>query len=351
MKHLLTRLLPIGLLIIVLAGCAGPAPATATPPADVTAAPTPSSQAPTADPTPEPTPTPDPTPVAATLAPEPDPLPWDKLPQPVGGYTLDTYPVVDGSTATRPLSQALAYYYTGIRDMMQLEILADHTNTDECFYRLVYGNVAVALAYEPSAETLEFVTDSYETHLEMQPIGRDALVFLVNEGNPIESLTIAQVQDIYQGKITNWKQVGGADLPIVAFQRPERSGSQVMMSKLVMGDLPLAGAPGELMPQEMGDLIREVSAYSNEASAIGFTVFYYASEMYMEPGIKILPIEGVVPTVESISKAEYPFINDFYAVVRADAEAGSDARKLFDTMRGPIGKQLIEAMGYAGIAE
>ena len=350
MKRLLKRLLPVCLLIFMLAGCAAPAPSS-TPPAEVTAAPTPSSQTPTADPTPEPTPTPDPTPVAATLAPEPDPLPWDKLPQPVGGYTLDTYPIVDGSTATRPLSQALAYYYTGIRDMMQLEILADHTNTDECFYQLTYGNAAIALAYEPSAETLEYAVNNAEIHLEMQPIGRDALVFLVNEGNPIESLTIAQVQDIYQGKITNWSQVGGADLAIVAFQRPERSGSQVMMSKLVMGDLPLAGAPGELMPQEMGDLIREVSAYSNEASAIGFTVFYYASEMYMEPGIKILPIEGVMPTVESISKAEYPFINEFFAVVRADAAADSDARKLFDTMRGPIGKQLIEVMGYAGIAE
>ncbi len=55
--------------------------------------------------------------------------------------------------------------------------------------------------------------------LDQKALGRDALVFIVNEENPVQSLTQQQLRDIYAGKITNWKEVGGADAAIVAFQR------------------------------------------------------------------------------------------------------------------------------------
>lgn len=71
------------------------------------------------------------------------------------------------------------------------------------------------------------------------PIGREGLVFLVNASNPVESLTVDQVKGIYSGTITNWKEVGSRDEPIVAYQRNKDSGSQSMMVRF-MGDTPLA---------------------------------------------------------------------------------------------------------------
>lgn len=80
-------------------------------------------------------------------------------------------------------------------------------------------------------EAPDYVKDELkeaDAQLEQKPIGRDALVFIVNEENPVKSLTRQQLKDIYAGKITNWKEVGGDDLDIVAFQRSEDSGSQTL---------------------------------------------------------------------------------------------------------------------------
>ena len=73
---------------------------------------------------------------------------------------------------------------------------------------------------------------------EYTPVGREGFVFLVNASNPVDSLTIEQVKGIYSGKITTWKEVGGNDEPIQAYQRNSNSGSQSMMVRF-MGDTPL----------------------------------------------------------------------------------------------------------------
>ena len=138
------------------------------------------------------------------------------------------------------------------------------------------------------------------------PIGRDALVFIVNGQNPVESLTRSQLVDIYAGRITNWSEVGGPDQPIVAFQRDGTSGSQTLFKKLLMGSEPLMEAPTELRPGMMGGLIDGLAGYSGAGNALGYSVFYYASEMYQKPGLKFLAVDGVAPSAETIGDGSYP---------------------------------------------
>lgn len=83
------------------------------------------------------------------------------------------------------------------------------------------------------------------------------------------------------GKITNWKEVGGDDLEIAPFQRNAESGSQVLMEKLVMDGQAMMEPPEGYMLSEMGTLMEAVRSYDNSASAIGYSVFYYASDMEM----------------------------------------------------------------------
>ena len=63
-------------------------------------------------------------------------------------------------------------------------------------------------------------------------------MFFVSEDNPVDGLTSEQIRNIYSGNITNWKKLGGRNLPILAFQRPKNSGSQTTMEKF-MGDAKL----------------------------------------------------------------------------------------------------------------
>ena len=119
------------------------------------------------------------------------------------------------------------------------------TNTTAWAWRnlSLYGgnegdSTKLIIAYEaPESVKEELKADG--DPLEQKAIGRDALVFIVNEDNPVQSLTRQQLKDIYAGTITNWKDVGGKDQEIIAFQRRADSGSQTLFQKLLIQGGPL----------------------------------------------------------------------------------------------------------------
>lgn len=254
------------------------------------------------------------------------------------------YPVVDGSTATLPLSYRLMEAATGV-DEDTAKASITHNKTTGSFYSLVDGDADLLLVYEPSQDAWDYAK-SQGVELEIQPIGYDAPVFLINDGNPVESVTQDQIVGIYSGEITNWSQVGGEDLEIVAYQRVETSGSQVMMKAQVMKDVPMTDAPTTLRTTEMGELVDAIASYRNTANSIGYSVYYYIDNMYMQQGIKLLAIDGVAPTNETIASGEYPYRQPFYAVIRADVPADSPARALYDWLATAEGRALVEAAGY-----
>lgn len=254
------------------------------------------------------------------------------------------YPVVDGSTATLPLSYRLMEAATGV-DEDAAKAAITHNKTTESFYALVDGSADLLLVYEPSQDAWDYAKKQ-DVQLDVQAIGYDAPVFLINDENPVESITHEQLVDIYSGKITNWSEVGGRDQEIVAYQRVENSGSQVMMKAQVMKDVPMMDAPKTLRTSEMGELVDAIASYRNTANSIGYSVYYYIDNMYMKEGIKLLAIDGVAPANETIANGEYPYRQPFYAVIRADAPADSPARKLYDWLSTEEGRALVESAGY-----
>ena len=158
--------------------------------------------------------------------------------------------------------------------------------------------------------------------LEQKPIGRDALVFIVNENNPVKSLTRQQLKDIYAGKITNWKEVAARILPSCpssGAKTPAARPCSASCSFRARTD----GPPTELAPAAMGELVDSIAAYNNSANAIGFSVYYYIDQMYSQPGLRLLAVDGVTPSNDTIASESYPLCNEFYAVLHADAAADS----------------------------
>ena len=180
----------------------------------------------------------------------------------------------------------------------------------------------------------------------MKPIGRDALVFMINAANPVKSLTEEQIQSIYTGETTNWKELGGNDEEIVAFQRKQNSGSQTLMEKLVMKGISMAEAPSYHYINSMGELLDQVSSYNNQGNAIGYSVYFYARNMYSVPGLEFLSVDGVTPSNDTIRNGSYPYVNEFYAVIRDDEPEDSPARLLFDWLTSEGGQELISDTGY-----
>ena len=255
--------------------------------------------------------------------------------------SLEEYPRMDGSLACVPLCEALARKVTGCTQQEAEETMWAFTNTNPCYLKLAEGERDLLLVYEPSEETREELEEF--PPLDMRPVGRDALVFLVSRDNPVTGLTMQEVTDIYTGKITNWSQVGGPDEEIVAYQRPENSGSQTLMRKLLLGDAEMAEAPS-LVFSSMDEIIEALREYENGPAALGYSVYYYASEMMDTPELRFLAVEGVEPTNETIRSGEYPLVNDFYCVV--NAQSSENAVRIRDWLLGEDGQAFVEECGY-----
>lgn len=260
--------------------------------------------------------------------------------------TLEEYPKVDGSTANLPLMAKVLARSCGI-DETDAESYCAASKTAQSWLNLSQGYADLLLVYEAPDSVKEELADGPE--LEITAIGRDALVFIVNEQNPVQTLSQDQLRDIYTGAVTNWSDLGGEDLDIVPFQRDETSGSFTLFKKLLIGDreLTLLAPPSELRPGMMGGLVDGLAEYNNEGSAIGYSVYYYINEMYAKPGLRMIAVDGVTPSYDTIASADYPLCNEFYAVIRADEPKNSPARKLYEWICSPeTGKQTLIDAGY-----
>lgn len=168
-------------------------------------------------------------------------------------FTRENFPRLDGSASTVPLAQALVAVLLS-EDLGQLEDLVKFSRTTQSYRNLMMGNADLLLAAEPADSIW---TEKKQSQFEwiMEPFAIDGLIFVVNSENPVDSLTVEQVQKIYTGEYTNWNQVGGADVPIAAFQRNAEAGSHTMMKKLVMDGLDMMEPEKEYVIGEMGALI------------------------------------------------------------------------------------------------
>ena len=267
--------------------------------------------------------------------------------------TVEDFPALDGSTACIPLMAQMKADVTGM-DLLEAQTSITVSTTAYAWENFGlwsrsdsedYG-AQLLIVYEAPEYVKEELAEA-DAKLEQKAIGRDALVFIVNEENPVQSLTQQQLRDIYAGRITSWKDVGGADAPIVAFQRGVDSGSQTLFKKLLIdkGDGQLMAAPTELAPADMGGLVDSIAEYNNSANAIGFSVYYYIDQMYSKPS-RLLAVDGVTPGNDTIADESYPLCNEFYAVVHADAAPDSPQRKVYDWLDTEAGQACIKKAGY-----
>ncbi|MBO5429678.1 MAG: substrate-binding domain-containing protein [Peptococcaceae bacterium] len=258
--------------------------------------------------------------------------------------SLEEYPRMDGSTANLPMMAEIMSQVCGIT-LEEAEELTTCTKTSNAWSNVANGNADILLVYEAAEDTKAYL-ETVGTELEVTPVGRDALVFINNEQNPVDNLTQAQLIDIYTGKVTNWNEVGGEDLDIIPYQRVATSGSQSLFMKLLMKDVVPMDAPMELRPAEMGMLIDELARYNNEGNALGYSVFYYANYMYQQPGLRMIAVDGVQPSDETIADGSYPLLNEYYVVIRADEPEDSPARLLRDWILSDEGSAAIVKAGY-----
>jgi phosphate transport system substrate-binding protein len=262
-------------------------------------------------------------------------------------FTPETYPRVDGSTVTIPLSEALA---ARMMDMSPEEVRPYilHNKTHQAYVNLIEKKTDLIFVTAPSKEELA-LAKAAGVEFEIIPVVSEAFVFLVNADNPIAGLTPADLQSIYTGKMTNWSEVGGNDLDIIPYQRPVNSGSQTGFLEMVMPGLTPMDPPMEQVVAEMGMLIDAVASFENGEGAIGYSYYYFVMDMWGAENIKLIEVDGIAPTPESITSGTYPFTTAYYAIMRQDEPENSPARQVVNWLLSDGGQTLAEETGYVRV--
>lgn len=177
-------------------------------------------------------------------------------------------------------------------------------------------------------------------------VARDAIAIVVHMDNPVDRLTIHQLSDLYSGVITNWREVGGADRPIVLLSRESNSGTHVFFLENVVRrgvklDETLFSRDTLLLPSSEG-ISAEVRQNPN---AIG-----YDGLGYVTPDQKVVAVASdpagpfVLPSAESVNDGSYPIARDLY-MYTADEPVGAVAAYL-EWIRGGDAQAIVAELGF-----
>lgn len=257
----------------------------------------------------------------------------------------ENLPRIDGAAALFPVYSAFVNAVYPITTKLDNGIF-EYNNTPDGYRRLAEKKTDIFIGVYPSDEQRAYA-EEYKTTFEYTPIGTEAFVFFVHKKNPVTNLTTGQIKDIYSGKITNWKDVGGKNEEIAAFQRNNGSGSQSMLRRF-MGDTPIMEAPTEMVNDLMAGIVEQVADYKSKSNSIGFSFRYYVEEIINNPDIKIVSIDGIAPTPENIRNGSYPVVTPFYAVTYKENQ-NDNVDKLLEWILSDEGQYIINETGYVGI--
>jgi hypothetical protein len=249
------------------------------------------------------------------------------------------YPVIDGSSSTIIMHAAIRAYLT------DAYFIDDHSQTYAALERLIPGNdnpADVLLSVKYYDDTLRDARRR-GADLVITPVAKEGFVFIVHADNPVDSLTQQQLKDIYSGKITNWKDVGGLDEEIVPYTRNWDSGSQTAMEDF-MGGVPIVGKEDTIIGGMM-TLLTQVQLTGSPG--IGYNIYSWSSAQYFgNMGLKTVAVDGVTPTNETLSDGRYSLMVYTYSYYNRSNEKG---KALTDWLLTAEGQRVIAGAGYVGI--
>jgi phosphate transport system substrate-binding protein len=271
-----------------------------------------------------------------------------------------TYPSLDGSTVCVPLAMELARQWLDMEEG-DLNGFVNFSTTPYAYDRLTQGKanplvtiksqgvmmddthpIDLVLGTYPNADERKAAADA-GVELVYVPFCYDAFVFMVNDLNPVDSLTVQQIQEIYQGQHKSWADFGGTAQKLYAYQRPHGSGSQTAMEELVMDGLEIENVPENYVSDGMSEAVQQIGNYDNGPGAIGYSYLYYVSTLVESSGIKVLSVDGVAPSPENLQSGAYPFTVNYYAVYR---RGDTNTEAFVNWLVSAEGQRAVQQAGY-----
>lgn len=262
-------------------------------------------------------------------------------------FTSETLPRIDASLATQPLANAFIKNFTS---QTPEKLGIEYSNTHPSYIKLINNEADLIIVTEPSSEELALASEA-GIELEVTKVVNEGFTFFVNKNNPVSSISFDNLVKIYTGEITNWKELGGNDAEIIAYQRPENSGSQTGLYNLVLkGKEVKIPTIKESVNLSMAGIVDYVAAYDNAINSIGYGFYYYVNTMYYNDNLKYLAVDGVPPTYHTIQDETYPILSAYYIVTRKN-DNSENVTLLKKAMLSRRGQYISSEAGYVPVGK
>ena len=237
---------------------------------------------------------------------------------------------IDGSSGVKPLAKALGKAFAGSRGGMAVEV-GKGLGTKARLMALEEGQIDIATASH-GADPAALANRGMTVHT----IARIAVVFGVHSGISLDNLTGAQICDIYSGKVTNWRTLGGSNQVIQPRTRPDKEVDAAIMRKGIPCLTNLRMAASVKVNKKSGQMAKDLAA---TAGAIGMTTTTRVRRS--KEKVKALNYNGVAPTVVNVEGGTYPFTREAYLVTKADPSA--KVRAFLDFVKSAEGGEVLKA--------
>ena len=236
---------------------------------------------------------------------------------------------VSGSTTVQPLAEKLAEAYMAENNSVRIDVQGGGSSVGVKAAGEGTSNIGMASREIKESELTEF------PNLEIFVIARDGIAIVAHPDVNVSDLTVEQVRDIFSGKVTNWKDLGGDDQNIIVVSREEGSGTRGAFEEMVMGEDALIAATAILQPSN-GSIRTTVST---TPYSVGYLSFGYLDET-----VKKISIGGVAPTEPNAADGTYPIVRPLNMLT--NGEPTGAVKAFLDFILSDAGQKLVIEDGY-----
>ena len=251
--------------------------------------------------------------------------------------TIETSSItVKGSDTVLPLTQAEAEDFMIENPNMRVTVIGGGSGVG--FAALIDGEVPIAMASREIKDSEMQKAQQRGINPVEHTIAWDGIAVVVNPDNPVSQLTYEQLQGIYDGNISNWKDVGGENRAIAVITRDSSSGTYEYFKEEILVDREYR--PDALAQPATGGIVQEVSRNKGAIGYIGFA--------YLDDSTKAVALDGgegfVEATEENILSGEYPLSRPLYYYTNGEPQGA--VKEFVDFVMSPTGQAIVSEIGY-----
>ena len=245
--------------------------------------------------------------------------------------------IIDGSTTVGPIAKAFAEYFMSKHP--NVNVTVSESGSGNGAKSLINGACDVAdMSRFMKLKEYSAAVDKGVTPV-AHVVAMDGLAIIVHPSNPVGKLTIKQVKDIYMGKITNWKEIGGPDVAIIIISRDTNSGTYETFEKLVMNKEKIIDRA-----EYVGSNGAVRSRVQSTPAAVG-----YVGLGFLDKTVKGLKVNGIYPTLKTIATGTYPIARPLFMFTNGYPRMGSHVYRFVTFYLTEEGQKIVERIGFVPV--